>query len=142
MVSIAAPFVHNITIIVYTGWWDVYSLTFVHNVNEVPSIWHLLFKTARDISNNTEVTGKITQYVSSPHDHSLHSYHGTLLTGRYVVLANGRKTERRRKFRLESHTSYPGNQFRIDPHDFYGIQSCSISSCCYAAVHPTYAGRS
>ena len=104
------PFVHNIIIIVYIGLWDVYLPMFVHKLNELLSIWHLLFKTAEDISKNTEVTGKINQYVSLPSDLSLHSEQGAFsLTGRYVVLANGQKTERRRKFRLESHSSYPGN---------------------------------
>ena len=104
------PFVHNIIIIVYIGLWDVYSPMFVHNLNELLSIWHLLFKTAEDISKSTEVIGKINQYVSLPRDLALHSEQGTFsLTGRYVVLANGQKIERRRKFRLESHSSYPGN---------------------------------
>ena len=104
------PFVHNIIIIVYIGLWDVYSPMLVRKLNELLSIWHLLFKTAEDISKNTEVTGKINQYVSLPRDIYLHSEQGTFsLTGRYVVLANGQKTERRRKFSLESHSSYLGN---------------------------------
>ena len=104
------PFVRNTIIIAYIGLWDAYSPMFVHKSNELLNIWHLLFKTAGDISKNTEVTGKINQYVSLHRDLSLHSEQGAFpLTGRYVVLANGQKTERRRKFRLESHSSYPGN---------------------------------
>ena len=85
------PFVHNIIIIVYIGLWDVRSQMFVHKLNELLSISLLLFKTAEDISKNTEVTWKINQYVSLPRDLSLHSEQGAFsLTGLLIWLMDKR----------------------------------------------------